>query len=86
MGFIKISVVLFASLWVGVANASNENKNNNNYTGNKIKVIELTQEDFVNKVYDFETNPNAWKFESDKPVVILCDLVWPLQDDVSYLG
>lgn len=47
MGFIKISVVLFASLWVGVANASNE---------------------------------------SDKPAVILCDLVWPLQDDVSCLG
>mgnify|MGYP000001849765 CR=1 FL=1 len=32
-------------------------------------VTELTQEDFVKKVYDFETNPNAWKFEGDKPAL-----------------
>ena len=61
MGFIKVGVVLFASLLVGMANASNGNKNNNNKTENKMTVTELTQEDFVKKVYDFETNPNAWK-------------------------
>lgn len=65
MGFIKVGVVLFASLLVGMANASNGNKNNNNKTENKMTVTELTQEDFVKKVYDFETNPNAWKFEGD---------------------
>ncbi len=32
MGFIKVGVVLFASLLVGMANASNGNKNNNNKT------------------------------------------------------
>lgn len=62
MGFIKVGAVLFASLLVGMANASNGNKNNNNKTENKMTVTELTQEDFVKKVYDFETNPNAWKF------------------------
>ena len=35
MGFIKVGVVLFASLLVGMANASNGNKNNNNKTENK---------------------------------------------------
>ena len=54
MGFIKVGVVLFASLLVGMANASNGNKNNNNKTENKMTVTELTQEDFVKKVYDFE--------------------------------
>ena len=52
MGFIKVGVVLFASLLVGMANASNGNKNNNNKTENKMTVTELTQEDFVKKVYD----------------------------------
>ena len=64
MGFIKVGAVLFASLLVGMANASNGNKNNNNKTENKMTVTELTQEDFVKKVYDFETNPNAWKMMS----------------------
>ena len=48
MGFIKVGAVLFASLLVGMANASNGNKNNNNKTENKMTVTELTQEDFVN--------------------------------------
>ena len=39
MGFIKVGAVLFASLLVGMANASNGNKNNNNKTENKIDRI-----------------------------------------------
>ena len=52
MGFIKVGAVLFASLLVGMANASNGNKNNNNKTENKMTVTELTQEEINKKMED----------------------------------
>lgn len=30
----------------------------------------LTKEDFIKKVYDYETNPTQWTFNGDKPAIV----------------
>ena len=80
---IIVAILIIALVGAIIYIVAKENKNsnntvvvNNNKTENKMTVTELTQEDFVKKVYDFETNPNAWKFEGDKPAVIDFYATW----------
>ena len=45
--------------------------NNNNKQNQKgMKTHELTKADFLSKVYNYEKNPNAWKYEGDKPAIV----------------
>lgn len=41
-----------------------------------MNVIELTKADFLKKVYNFEANPNEWKYEGDKPCIIDFFATW----------
>ena len=34
------------------------------------KVIHLTKAEFLAKVYNFEKNPEEWKYEGDKPAIV----------------
>lgn len=36
----------------------------------KTAAIHLTKADFLDKVWDFETNSNKWKYKGDKPCII----------------
>ena len=36
----------------------------------KMTTINLTKEDFLNKVMDYENNPKEWKYKGDKPAII----------------
>ena len=36
----------------------------------KMTTINLTKEDFLNKVMDYEKNPTEWKYKGDKPAII----------------
>ena len=36
----------------------------------KMTTINLTKEEFLNKVMDYESNPTEWKYKGDKPAII----------------
>lgn len=35
-----------------------------------MKTIELKKADFLSKVYNYEKNPDTWKYEGDKPAIV----------------
>lgn len=41
-----------------------------------MKVIHLTKAEFLDKVYNFEKNPNDWKYEGDKPAIVDFFATW----------
>jgi len=36
----------------------------------RMKTIHLTKEEFLNKVVDYENNPDEWKYLGDKPALV----------------
>ena len=58
-----VSLMLALSACAGNANENNENINNNKKETN-MSVIHLTKAEFLKKVYNFEDNPNEWKWIS----------------------
>ena len=36
----------------------------------KMTTINLTKEEFLNKVMDYESNPTEWKYKGDKPAIV----------------
>ena len=41
-----------------------------------MKVVHLTKTEFLNKVYNFEKNPDVWKFEGNKPAIVDFFATW----------
>lgn len=38
--------------------------------------IHIGKEEFLSKVYNYEANPKAWKFEGDKPAIVDFYATW----------
>lgn len=41
-----------------------------------MKTKELTKQDFLSLVYNYEQNPNEWKYEGDKPAIVDFYAIW----------
>ena len=74
MKLIKSIMSAFAIVLATTACAGNggENKKSNEPTkeDNKMEVVSLNKAEFLKKVYDFEANPNDWKFEGKRPAIV----------------
>ena len=74
MKLIKSIMSAFAIVLATTACAGNsgENKKSNEPTKkeNKMEVIALNKADFLKKVYNYEANPNDWKFEGKRPAIV----------------
>lgn len=62
-----VSVVL---LLVSCSMSAKSDKNGEAATTSKGEVIALNKAEFLQKVFNFEKNPNNWVFEGDKPCII----------------
>jgi thioredoxin len=86
MKLFKQTFTLLFLLLTLIACAGNANKNaksgdNNSELKQKkgvknMKVIHLTKTEFLEKVYNFEKNPNDWKYEGDKPAIVDFFATW----------
>lgn len=76
-------------------NEVNDSKVNNNNTltkkDKKMNTIELTKEEFLNKVANYKESPNEWKYLGDKPAIIdfyaswcgPCKMLSPILDEIA---
>lgn len=81
----KISL-LFVMLMTVVVVSANEPKEKET-----AKPVELTKATFLEKVFDFETNPDEWVYKGDKPAIVdfyadwcgPCRIVSPILKDLA---
>ena len=71
-----LGIVLMSTVACG---RTNSNANSDRVTAaedSKAKVIHLTKAEFLEKVYNFEKNPDEWKYEGDKPAIVDFYATW----------
>ena len=77
------TILFFLALMLAATTACGRGSSNNNpvkeetmATEGNGKVIHLTKAEFLAKVYNFEKNPEEWKYEGDKPAIVDFYATW----------
>lgn len=94
---IKLSLVSIVLLVFGCSNINTKQDSNNQVP--KIesgKVIKINKADFVNKIADYESSPNEWKYRGELPCIVdfyadwcrPCKIASPILDElaIEYAG
>lgn len=67
----KISTILFIALITFFSASASEPQGKNT-----VKPIELTKVTFLEKVFNYENNPEVWKYNGDKPAIVDFYATW----------
>jgi thioredoxin len=67
----RISMILFITLITLFSASASEP-----ISKNKVKPIELTKVTFLEKVFNYENNPEVWKYNGDKPAIVDFYATW----------
>ena len=67
----KISMILFMALITFFSASASEPPSKDT-----VKPIELTKATFLEKVFNYENNPEAWKYNGDKPAIVDFYATW----------
>ena len=77
------TILFFLALVLAATTACGRGSSNSNpvkeetmATEGNGKVIHLTKAEFLAKVYNFEKNPEEWKYEGDKPAIVDFYATW----------
>jgi thioredoxin 1 len=78
---IKMAILIAGIMFSSCTNATNKNATTNEQSNKskiekKMTATQLNKEEFLKKVYNYEANPKAWKFEGDKPCIVDFFATW----------
>ena len=76
MKLIKSTITALGLLFTVTACAGNKESKNQNMKGENMEIVHLTKAEFLKKVYNYEANPNDWKYEGDKPAIVDFYATW----------
>lgn len=76
MNLLKSTISILCLLFTMNACAGNKESKNQNMKGKNMEIVHLTKAEFLKKVYNYEVNPNDWKYEGDKPAIVDFYATW----------